>query len=116
MTWTSMGTTNCCLCRKTESTLRNFGNLLTSSAWRRKEFGDASGTRSMLRIGCSQEGGDGVCAVGLRAAASDAGVWNLHARVVGVGRLAARLWSNPCSDGVHGSVLEAGVEPSGRTV
>jgi hypothetical protein len=25
MTWTSMGTTNCCLCRKTESTLRNFG-------------------------------------------------------------------------------------------
>jgi len=44
MTWTSMGTTNCCLGRKTESTLRNFGNLLTSSAWRRKECGDASGT------------------------------------------------------------------------
>ena len=38
------GQTNCCLCRKTESTLRNFGNLLTSSARRRKEFGDASGT------------------------------------------------------------------------
>ena len=31
-------------CRKTESTLRNFGNLLTSSAWRRKEFGNASCT------------------------------------------------------------------------
>jgi hypothetical protein len=30
--------------RKTESTLRNFGNLLTSSARRRKEFGDASCT------------------------------------------------------------------------
>jgi hypothetical protein len=27
-----MGTTNCCLDRKAESTLRNFGNLLTSSA------------------------------------------------------------------------------------
>src|ERR1700739_132592 len=26
MTWTSMGTTNCCLCRKTERTLRDFGN------------------------------------------------------------------------------------------
>ncbi len=38
MTWTSMGTTNCCLCRKTGSTLRNFGNLLTSSAGRRKEL------------------------------------------------------------------------------
>ena len=25
MTWTSMGTTNCSLCRKAESTLRNFG-------------------------------------------------------------------------------------------
>ena len=44
MAWTSMGTTNCCFCRKAESTLRNFGNLLTSSARRRKEFGDASGT------------------------------------------------------------------------
>ena len=33
------GTTNCCLCRKAESTLRNFANLLTSSARRRKEFG-----------------------------------------------------------------------------
>jgi hypothetical protein len=44
MTWTSMGTTNCCLCRGAESTLRNFGNLLTSSAWRRKEFGDGSYT------------------------------------------------------------------------
>jgi hypothetical protein len=43
MTWTSMGTTNCCLC-KTGSKLRNFGNLLTSFAWRQKEFGDASGT------------------------------------------------------------------------
>jgi len=32
VTWTSMGTTNCCFCRKTESTLRNFGNLLTSRA------------------------------------------------------------------------------------
>jgi len=42
MTWTSMGTTNCCLCRKAESTLRNFGNLLTSTAWRRKEVGDGS--------------------------------------------------------------------------
>ena len=31
-----------------------------------------------------------------------------------VGRLAARLWSNPCSDGVHGRVLEAGVEPSAQ--
>jgi hypothetical protein len=30
-------------CRKTESTLRNFDHLLTSSAWRRKEFGNASG-------------------------------------------------------------------------
>jgi hypothetical protein len=30
--------------RGAESTLRNFDNLLTSSAWRRKEIGDASGT------------------------------------------------------------------------
>jgi len=44
MTWTLIGTTNCCLCRKAESTLRNFGNLLTSSARRRKEFCDASCT------------------------------------------------------------------------
>ena len=42
MTWTSMGTTNCCPGRKTGSTLRNFGNLLASSA-RRKEDGDAGG-------------------------------------------------------------------------
>ena len=41
MTWTPMGATNCRLCPKAESTLGNFGNLLTSSA-RRKEFGDAS--------------------------------------------------------------------------
>ena len=34
MTWTSKGTTNCCLCRKAESTLGNFANLLTSSARR----------------------------------------------------------------------------------
>ena len=33
-----MGTTNCYLCRKAESTLRNFGNLLTSTAWRRKRL------------------------------------------------------------------------------
>jgi hypothetical protein len=32
VTWTSMGTTNCCPCPETGSTLRNFGNLLTSSA------------------------------------------------------------------------------------
>jgi hypothetical protein len=38
------GTTNCCLNRKAESTLGNFGNLLASSAWRRKEFGDGSCT------------------------------------------------------------------------
>jgi len=31
---TSMGTTNCCPCRKTGSTLRNFANLLTSSTGR----------------------------------------------------------------------------------
>jgi hypothetical protein len=42
MTWTSTSTTNCCLCRQAESTLTNFGNLLTPSA-RRKEVGDASG-------------------------------------------------------------------------
>jgi len=33
MTWTLIGTTNCCLCREAESTLRNFAILLTSSAW-----------------------------------------------------------------------------------
>ena len=44
MTWTSMGTTNCCLCPQAESTLRNFCNLLTSSARWREEFGDASCT------------------------------------------------------------------------
>jgi len=32
MTWTSIGTTNCGLRRKVESTLRNFSNMLTSSA------------------------------------------------------------------------------------
>jgi len=48
MTWTSMGTTNCCLCRKAESTLRNFGNLLTSSARRRKEFGEGLGFKVTL--------------------------------------------------------------------
>ena len=42
MTWASMGTTNCCLCHEAESTLRNFANLLTSSAgW--KKISDAGG-------------------------------------------------------------------------
>jgi hypothetical protein len=41
MTWTSMGTTNFASVAKAESTLRNFGDLLTSSARRRKESGDA---------------------------------------------------------------------------
>jgi hypothetical protein len=56
------------------------------------------------------------CAVGFWPTATDAGVRDVYTRTLRVGRLAPRLWSNPCSDGVHGRVLEAGVEPSGRTV
>jgi transposase len=37
-------------------------------------------------------------------------------RALRVGRLAARLRSDPCSAGVDGRVLEAGVESSGGAV
>src|SRR6058998_2859656 len=56
MTWTSMGTTNCCLCHKAESTLRNFGNLLTSSARRRMEFGDWLRTCGVTHVAMESTG------------------------------------------------------------
>ena len=73
----------------------------------------------LLWVGRAQEEYHRVCAVSRREgedAQGEAALWNFHAGVVAVGGLAAGVRGNARGYGIHGGVLEAGVEHPGGAV